>query len=122
MSAAGRSAAPAAAEATRSSQSALKPTAPRAPAGTICRRKSRRACMVSLRSAKASRSIAPEQGYYDVFIEARDMAKPEQFNFSRRDFLKTAGVGSLATAVTAAGEADVEAQSAARVVGPGEVP
>jgi xanthine dehydrogenase YagT iron-sulfur-binding subunit len=55
---------------------------------------------------------------------------------SRRDFLKTAGVGSLATAVTAAGEADVEAQSGvpaartvrggvesgARVVGPGEVP
>jgi aerobic-type carbon monoxide dehydrogenase small subunit (CoxS/CutS family) len=50
------------------------------------------------------------------------MAKPEQFNVSRRDFLKTAGVGSLATAVTAAGEADVEAQSGSRVVGPGEVP
>jgi xanthine dehydrogenase YagT iron-sulfur-binding subunit len=41
---------------------------------------------------------------------------------SRRDFLKTAGVSSLATAVTAAGEADVEAQSGPRVVGPGEVP
>jgi xanthine dehydrogenase YagT iron-sulfur-binding subunit len=50
------------------------------------------------------------------------MAKPEQFSVSRRDFLKTAGVGSLATAVTAAGEAEVEAQSGARVVGPGEVP
>jgi xanthine dehydrogenase YagT iron-sulfur-binding subunit len=54
------------------------------------------------------------------------MAKPEQFSFSRRDFLKTAGVGSLATAVTAAGEAEVDAQtgveSGARVVGPGEVP
>jgi xanthine dehydrogenase YagT iron-sulfur-binding subunit len=50
------------------------------------------------------------------------MSKPEQFNVSRRDFLKTAGVGSLATAVTAAGETDVEAQSGARVVGPGEVP
>jgi xanthine dehydrogenase YagT iron-sulfur-binding subunit len=55
-----------------------------------------------------------------VFIEARDMAKPE--HFSRRDFLKTAGVGGLATAVTTAGEAEVEAQSGARVVGPGEVP
>src|SRR4026209_1758539 len=42
--------------------------------------------------------------------------------FSRRDFLKTAGEGSLATAVTPAGEAEVEAQSGARVVGPGEVP
>jgi xanthine dehydrogenase YagT iron-sulfur-binding subunit len=48
------------------------------------------------------------------------MGKPDQF--SRRDFLKTAGVGSLATAVTAAGESDVEAQSGPRVVGPGEVP
>jgi xanthine dehydrogenase YagT iron-sulfur-binding subunit len=48
------------------------------------------------------------------------MAKPE--HFSRRDFLKTAGVGGLATAVTTAGEAEVEAQSGARVVGPGEVP
>jgi xanthine dehydrogenase YagT iron-sulfur-binding subunit len=50
------------------------------------------------------------------------MSKPEQFSFSRRDFLKTAGVGSLATAVTTAGEAELDAQTAARVVGPGEVP
>jgi xanthine dehydrogenase YagT iron-sulfur-binding subunit len=50
------------------------------------------------------------------------MSKPEEFNVSRRDFLKTAGVGSLATAVTAVGEAEVAAQSGARVVGPGEVP
>jgi xanthine dehydrogenase YagT iron-sulfur-binding subunit len=50
------------------------------------------------------------------------MSKPEQFNFSRRDFLKSAGVGSLATAVTAATEAEVDAQTGARVVGPGEVP
>jgi xanthine dehydrogenase YagT iron-sulfur-binding subunit len=42
--------------------------------------------------------------------------------FSRRDFLKTAGVGSLATAVTAAGVADAEAQTGPRVVGPGDVP
>ena len=48
------------------------------------------------------------------------MSKPE--HFSRRDFLKTAGVGGLATAVTTAGEADVEAQTGARVVGPGDVP
>ena len=48
--------------------------------------------------------------------------KPERFGFSRRDFLKTAGVGSLATAVTTVGVAEVEAQSGAAVVGPGEVP
>jgi xanthine dehydrogenase YagT iron-sulfur-binding subunit len=50
------------------------------------------------------------------------MSKPEQFSVSRRDFLKTAGVGSLATAVTAVGENEAGAQTAPRVVGPGEVP
>ena len=50
------------------------------------------------------------------------MSKPEQFNVSRRDFLKTAGVGGLATAVTAVGEAELDAQGGARAVGPGEVP
>jgi xanthine dehydrogenase YagT iron-sulfur-binding subunit len=50
------------------------------------------------------------------------MSKPEQFSVSRRDFLKTAGVGSLATAVTTATEANLDAQSTPRVVGPGEVP
>ena len=54
--------------------------------------------------------------------EAENMSKPEHFTVSRRDFLKTAGVGGLATAVTAAGEAEVDAQTGARVVGPGEVP
>jgi xanthine dehydrogenase YagT iron-sulfur-binding subunit len=48
--------------------------------------------------------------------------KPERFSVSRRDFLKTAGVGSLATAVTAATAVEAEAQAGARVVGPGEVP
>ena len=48
--------------------------------------------------------------------------------FSRRDFLKTAGVGSLATAVTTATETDAQAQAAQaalsgpRVLGPGDVP
>jgi xanthine dehydrogenase YagT iron-sulfur-binding subunit len=46
--------------------------------------------------------------------------------FSRRDFLKTAGVGSLATAVTTATETDAQgaqaAPSGARVLGPGDVP
>ena len=43
--------------------------------------------------------------------------------FSRRDFLKTAGVGSLATAVTTATETDADAQGAGpRVIGPGDVP
>ena len=50
------------------------------------------------------------------------MSKPEQFNVSRRNFLKTAGVGSLATAVTAAGAVDAEAQAGPRVIGPGDVP
>ena len=49
------------------------------------------------------------------------MSKPEQFNVSRRDFLKTAGVGGLATAVTAVGD-EAAAQTGPRVVGPGEVP
>ena len=41
---------------------------------------------------------------------------------SRRDFLKSAGVTSLATAVTSAGAADVQAQTGPRVLGPGDVP
>jgi xanthine dehydrogenase YagT iron-sulfur-binding subunit len=48
--------------------------------------------------------------------------KSERFNFSRRNFLKTAGVGGLATAVTSVGVAEVEAQSGPAVVGPGDVP
>src|SRR5262245_60794092 len=41
--------------------------------------------------------------------------------FSRRDFLKTAGVGSLATAVTTA-DAEAQTPSGPRVLGPGDVP
>jgi len=51
-----------------------------------------------------------------------DRPEHERFSVSRRDFLKTAGVGSLATAVTAAGVAEAEAQTGAKVIGPGEVP
>jgi xanthine dehydrogenase YagT iron-sulfur-binding subunit len=54
--------------------------------------------------------------------ERPDKPDTERINVSRRDFLKTAGVGSLATAVTAAGAAEVEAQTGPRVVGPGDVP
>jgi len=50
------------------------------------------------------------------------MSKPEQFGVSRRDFLKTAGVGGLATAVTTTTDVDVDAQTGPRVVGPGDVP
>jgi xanthine dehydrogenase YagT iron-sulfur-binding subunit len=47
--------------------------------------------------------------------------KPERFSVSRRDFLKSAGVGSLAASV--AGVAEADAQTAGpRAVGPGEVP
>ena len=42
------------------------------------------------------------------------------FNVSRRNFLKTAGVSSLATAVTSVGVA--EAQTGPAVLGPGDVP
>ncbi len=41
---------------------------------------------------------------------------------SRRDFLKSAGVTSLATAVTSAAVADAGAQTGPRVIGPGDVP
>jgi xanthine dehydrogenase YagT iron-sulfur-binding subunit len=41
---------------------------------------------------------------------------------TRRDFLKSAGVTSLATAVTTAAAPDGAAQTGPRVVGPGEVP
>jgi xanthine dehydrogenase YagT iron-sulfur-binding subunit len=43
-------------------------------------------------------------------------------SFSRRDFLKSAGVGGLATAVTTIGTPDAAAQTGPRAVGPGEVP
>ena len=49
-----------------------------------------------------------------------DLPEKERTGFSRRDFLKSAGVTSLATAVTTVGVA--EAQSGPAVVGPGEVP
>jgi xanthine dehydrogenase YagT iron-sulfur-binding subunit len=41
---------------------------------------------------------------------------------SRREFLKGAGVSGLASAVTAAGVAETEAQAGPRVLGPGDVP
>jgi hypothetical protein len=48
--------------------------------------------------------------------------KSERFRVSRRNFLKTAGVSGLATAVTSVGVAEVEGQSGPAVVGPGDVP
>jgi len=48
--------------------------------------------------------------------------KSERFRVSRRNFLKTAGVSGLATAVTSVGVSEVEAQSGPAVVGPGDVP
>lgn len=47
--------------------------------------------------------------------------KPARFGVSRRSFLKSAGVGSLAATVAGATEADAQT-GGARVVGPGEVP
>src|SRR5207344_1066579 len=41
---------------------------------------------------------------------------------SRREFLKGAGVTGLASAVTAAGVAETDAQTGPRVLGPGDVP
>src|SRR5947209_6074165 len=41
---------------------------------------------------------------------------------SRRDFLKSAGVGGLATAVTSTAPPEAQAQTGPPVIGPGEVP
>jgi xanthine dehydrogenase YagT iron-sulfur-binding subunit len=48
--------------------------------------------------------------------------QPPRFSVSRRDFLKTAGISSLAAGVVGAAEADAQTTGGARVVGPGEVP
>jgi len=48
--------------------------------------------------------------------------KDDRVNVSRRNFLKTAGVGSLATAVSTVGVAEVAAQSGPAALGPGDVP
>ena len=46
---------------------------------------------------------------------------PPRFSVSRRDFLKTAGISSLAAGVVGVAEAEAQSPSA-RAVGPGEVP
>jgi xanthine dehydrogenase YagT iron-sulfur-binding subunit len=51
-----------------------------------------------------------------------DPQKPERVGFSRRAFLKSAGVGSLATAVTVVGVGEASAETGPPVLGPGEVP
>ena len=48
--------------------------------------------------------------------------KPDRASVSRRNFLKTAGVSSLATAVTSVGVVEVGAQTGPAVIGPGDVP
>ena len=48
--------------------------------------------------------------------------KPDRVSFSRRNFLKTAGVSSLATAVTSVGVQEIDAQTGPAVIGPGDVP
>jgi xanthine dehydrogenase YagT iron-sulfur-binding subunit len=48
--------------------------------------------------------------------------KDERINVSRRDFLKSAGVGGLATAVSAAAVPETDAQTGPAAVGPGDVP
>jgi xanthine dehydrogenase YagT iron-sulfur-binding subunit len=48
--------------------------------------------------------------------------KDDRFTVSRRDFLKSTGVGGLATAVTAGGAADTAAQTGPAALGPGDVP
>src|SRR5213593_1760957 len=47
--------------------------------------------------------------------------KPDSFNVSRRDFLKSASVGGIVTAVTSVAEVEAQAPGA-QVIGPGEVP
>jgi len=48
--------------------------------------------------------------------------RTESAGVSRREFLKSTGVGGFATAVAAGGAPDVQAQSGPPSVGPGEVP
>ena len=49
------------------------------------------------------------------------LEQPPRFSVSRRDFLKTAGISSLAASVAGVAEAEAQTGSAA-VAGPGEVP
>jgi xanthine dehydrogenase YagT iron-sulfur-binding subunit len=46
----------------------------------------------------------------------------DRFSVSRRDFLKSAGLGGVASAVATGLPADADAQTGPRVIGPGEVP
>ncbi len=46
----------------------------------------------------------------------------DRWGVTRRDFLKSAGLGSVAGAVTTTGGAEVEAQGGPTVLGPGDVP
>jgi len=48
--------------------------------------------------------------------------KPDRSGVSRRDFLKTAGVSSLAASVVGVAEPELAAQAGPRAVGPGDVP
>ena len=49
--------------------------------------------------------------------------KSDRISFSRRDFLKSAGVGSLAASVAGVAEVETQAQAGgAAVMGPGDVP
>src|SRR5881394_2904075 len=48
--------------------------------------------------------------------------QPPRFSVSRRDFLKTAGISSLAAGVVGVADAEAQTSVGARVVGPGEVP
>jgi xanthine dehydrogenase YagT iron-sulfur-binding subunit len=55
--------------------------------------------------------------------QKNDSERPERVNVSRRSFLKTAGVSSLAATVAGVAEAPLaEAQTGPAVIGPGEVP
>src|SRR6476469_7941586 len=63
--------------------------------------------------------MAPKDDFPD---KSPDRVKDDRVNFSRRNFLKTAGVGSLATAVTSVGVAEVAAQGGPAAIGPGDVP
>src|SRR5262245_17034191 len=49
-----------------------------------------------------------------------DESKKAEFNVSRRDFLKSASVGGLVTAVSSVAEVEAQAPGA-QVIGPGEV-
>src|SRR5260221_1474468 len=118
----GRSAAAAPAETTRSSQSVFSAATVAAPIGRTCRKKSRRARISPPQPQDGARGFQPSVTLAQKLALLRSRAIIPRMSVTRRDFLKSAGVTSLASAVTTIAPPDADAQTAPRIVGPGDVP